>query len=169
MNGHFEEANKKLRNREMSTEERQEVIASMSDNLDTQDNPNVGIFWYDEKKDELFGVNKVQSAQLQFSPKGLKTYNTLDKDWWQKQKQRLLGKGAPLGIFVNDYTSIPRGRVFEREGVGFQLMVGKWIDDYGKDKIENLVKDEFNLQNVPFETIIDTHWDIGHGWSQEFV
>ena len=155
--------------REMSQEERQEVISAMSDNFDNQDDPCVGIFWFDSNKDELFGVNKVQASQILFDSNGLKTYNILHKDWWKKQKHRLQGKNMPLGIFQDDYTSVPRGRVFERKGIGFLLMVGSWINDFGKEHIEDIVKDEFNLQNVPFQIVMDTHWDIGRGWSQEFI
>lgn len=34
--------------------------------------------------------------------------------------------------------------------------------------IEELVKEEFNLQSVPFEIKIDEHWEIVHGWSEEY-
>jgi hypothetical protein len=31
-----------------------------------------------------------------------------------------------------------------------------------------LVKEEFDLQNVSFEVKVDEHWEIGHGWSEEY-
>ena len=77
-----------------------------------------------------------------------------------------------MGVFKNDYTSIPRGRIWEKktdDGSIFQLMTGSWIRDFGQENIEALVKDEFNLQNVPFEVVADVHWDIGHGWSEEYL
>jgi hypothetical protein len=42
-------------------------------------------------------------------------------------------------------------------------MCGSWITDH----IEDLVKEEFDLQTAPFERIIDIHWEIGHGWNEE--
>jgi hypothetical protein len=42
-------------------------------------------------------------------------------------------------------------------------MCGSWIHE----RIEALVKDEFDLQNVPFETTIDEHGELGHGWSED--
>jgi hypothetical protein len=150
--------------REMSKEEEQNVMQSMSDNFDIQDDPEVGIFWYDEKNDELFGVNKANINDLQFNGNGLKTISILHKTWWQKQKHRLISKGKDPGIFIKDYTLIPRGRIFQKIDNTFQLMCGSWMNDH----IENLIKDEFNLQNVPFEKIVNTHWEIGHGWSEEY-
>ena len=44
-------------------------------------------------------------------------------------------------------------------------MCGSWIND----RIVELVKDEFNLGDVPLEIKIDTHWEIGHGWSEEYL
>ncbi|WP_461247609.1 hypothetical protein [Treponema sp. R6D11] len=150
--------------REMSKEERNMVMECMSDNFDSQENPEVGIFWYDEKKDALFGVSKSFADELQFNSNGLKTVRILHQQWWQKEKNKRLSKGEDLDIFNVDYTQIPRGRVFQRKDGTFQLMCGSWITEH----IEKLVKEEFNLQNVPFEVKIDEHWEIGHGWSEEY-
>jgi len=152
----------------MTDEARKEVIETMSDNFDTQDEPQVGIFWYDKDDDELLGVNKAYAGEIPFNQKGLKSIGLLHKTWWQKQRNKLLHKKRPVGIFGNDYTMIPRGRIFQREDGLFQMMCGSWIKDYEEGYIEKLVREEFNLQDVPFETVIDTHWDIGHGWSQEY-
>jgi hypothetical protein len=149
----------------MTARERQTVIQCMADNFENQDDPKVGIFWYDEKADELFGVTKINANELQFNSNGYKTISTLYKSWWQSQQKKALAKGKALGILQNDYTAIPRGRIFQKKDGVFQLMCGSWIND----DIENLVKEEFDLQNVPFERIIDTHWEIGHGWSEEYL
>ena len=149
--------------REMSEHEQQIVMKSMADNFEHQDEPKVGIFWYNDKTDELFGVSKVNANDLKFNSNGLKTISILHKSWWQKEKNKAISKGKDPGIFGKDYTLIPRGRIFQREEDGvFQLMCGKWINDY----IEDLVKDEFDLHNVSFERIINTHWEIGHGWGE---
>jgi hypothetical protein len=147
----------------MSATERKDVMSSMSDNFEIQDEPQVGIFWYDKEADELFGVSKVHADELQFNSNGLKTIRTLHQAWWQRQKNRAVSKGKNPGIFTKDYTQIPRGRIFQQKDGVFQLMCGSWINEH----IVELVKDEFNLQNVSLEVKIDIHWEIGHGWSEE--
>jgi hypothetical protein len=160
----FKDALKENKVREMSEKERKDIINSMSDNFTSQDDPKVGIFWYLPEEDELFGVNKINAEEIQFNSNGIKTISVLHKNWWQKQKNRLISKNKELGIFNKDYTDIPRGRVFQRKDGIFQLMCGSWITD----DIEEMIKEEFDLQNVPYERIIDEHWEIGHGWSEEF-
>jgi len=45
-----------------------------------------------------------------------------------------------------------------------QLMCGSWINEH----IEEIIKEEFDLQTVPLEVKIDEHWEIGHGWSEDY-
>ena len=155
-----EEQCKKARVREMSKDERKMAIDTMSDNFDIQNNPEVGIFWYDEAEDELFGVNKAFASELQFNANGYKNLGILHKDWWKKQQEKMLRKKKPMGILGQDYTSVPRGRIWEKKtdkDAIFQMMCGKWIEDYGREHIEYIVREEFNLQSVPFEIVVDTH------------
>jgi hypothetical protein len=112
----------------------------------------------------LFGISKIEASELQFNYNGLKTIKTLHKSWWQKQKNKAITTGKDLGILIKDYTQIPRGRIFQRKDGVFQLMCGSWIDDH----IIGLVKEEFDLKNIQFEITIDEHWEIGHGWSEEY-
>jgi len=153
-----------IRYKEMSEQEKEVVMETMSENFDYQDEPKVGIFWYDEKTDSLFGVNKSFAGELQYNFNGLKTVRILHKQWWQKEKNKRLSKGEDIGIFSVDYTQIPRGRIFQYKNGTFQLMCGSWINEH----IIDLVKEEFDLQNVPLEVKKDEHWEIGHGWSEEY-
>ena len=123
------------------------------------------MFWYDEVNDELFGVTATYADQLPFNSNGKKTERTLHRNWWRKQQERAKAKKQGVGIFAKDYTNVPRGRIFQSQDGTFELMCGSWINEH----IVELVKDEFNLQNVPLEVKIDTHWELGHGWSEEFV
>jgi hypothetical protein len=148
----------------MSETEREVVMETMADNFVNQDEPKVGIFWYSKDSNELFGISKIEANELQFNSNGLKTIKTLHKSWWQKQKNRAVSTGKDPGIFTKDYTQIPRGRIFQRKDSVFQLMCGSWIDEH----IVDLVKEEFDLKNVQFEIVIDEHWEIGHGWSEEY-
>jgi hypothetical protein len=149
----------------MSAAERKEVMASMSDNFEIQDEPKVGIFWYDTEADELFGVTASFAGELPFNEHGKKTVGTLHKTWWKKQHERAKAKEQFASVFMKDYTKIPRGRIFQRKDGTFELMCGSWINEH----IVELVKDEFNLQKVSLEVKIDIHWEIGHGWNEEYL
>lgn len=140
-------------------------IECMARNLETQSDPMVGIFWYDQYNDELFGVNSVYASELDFYDSSLfsesvKTSKLLHKTKWEKEYFRKKDKR-----FTGDYTKVPRGRVFEIKDSGFCICVGTWIKDH--INVIEMVKEEFQL---PENTIIkiDSHWDIGHGWSEEF-
>lgn len=122
---------------------RESVINSMRDCFEYSEaqHSQIGIFWYDVKKDELFGVNKVDSEHFEFKPSidGLvKMYDKLHKDIWMKEFRH--GKDDR---FVGDYTLVPRGRVAEYKDKGFVVFVGDWIDDYPSAKKEIIY--EFEL------------------------
>lgn len=137
----------------------------MSFNDDYQDEPFVGCFWYDPIKNELYGVGKTMSMDVDFYDstqwnKRVKTGRLLHKNIWQKEFYRKRDSR-----FTGDYTQRPRGRVFEFENEGFKVFTGAWIKDYPEAKEEIMY--EFQLpENSEF--IIDEHWDLGHGWSNEF-
>ena len=150
---------------QMSAAERKTVMASMSDNFKNQEDPKVGIFWYDETSDELFGITASYANELPFNDHGNKTVTTLHKTWWKRQQEKAKAKNQTGSVFLKDYTQVPRGRIFQRKDGTFELMCGSWINEH----IVDIVKDEFNLQNVPLEVIIDSHWEIGHGWSEEYL
>lgn len=135
----------------------------MKENAALQDDPYVGIFWYDPKKNELFGVKSVLAEDVPFKLTDLfdrkaKTCTPLHEKVWRKEHYR---GNDPR--FNYDYTKVPRGRVFEVEDEGFYVMVGSWIEKYPQAK--ELILDEFELpeDNTTFK--IDIHWELGHGWS----
>ena len=123
--------------------------------------PAVGIFWYNPEEDELFDVHQVPISALH---KGLRTINVLHKDVWAKAYFRAKAKGKTDSIYFTDYTQIPRGRVFyEPATKQFTVKVGDWIDEY-EQLLTPLIKDEFNLTDFRYD--IDSHWNIGQGWSE---
>ena len=145
---------------------RESLIKSMADNMDysSQKHPQIGIFWYDPVKDELFGVNKMDPNFIPFSQGydgNIKQYPTLHRDVWKHE----FGKGRD-DRFVGDYTRVPRGRVCEYENEGFKVFVGDWIDDYPQVK-EQIIYDFELPEDVEFKK--DCHWNLGHGWSEEIV
>ena len=138
----------------------------MQHNDQFKDDPYIGSFWYDPERDELFGVYSTLASDAQFYDSKLfdqrvKTGRKLHKDIWRKEQYRNKDKR-----FQGDHTLIPRGRVFQLEDGSFKVMVGDWIDDYPEVKDEIMF--EFQLpENTEF--IKDPHWNIGRGFSDEFL
>lgn len=135
----------------------------MAQSIDEQDDPYVGMFWYDTEKQELFGVRSALAQDRPFTQcnlfnKKAKTCSPLHEAVWKKEFHR---KKDPR--FFGDYTKVPRGRVFEVEDQGFVVCTGSWINDFPEAKDEILF--EFQLpENTQF--VIDQHWELGHGWSE---
>ena len=142
------------------------AIEVMIDSFNEQDEPYLGPFWYDPKKKEVYGQVVSLAKDLQFYSsqiwkKEIKTSSVIQKTIWEKEYFRHKDKR-----FSGDYTLRPRGRVFEFKDEGFKVMVGSWIKDYPEAKEEILYVFQLPKDNTEF--VIDEHWDIGHGWSQEF-
>jgi hypothetical protein len=136
----------------------------MSQNLNNQDSPRVGIFWYDIRHKDLFGVVSAQVSETQVSH-GLASVNTLHVDWWKKQYNKLKFKnnGQEKYPFIGDYKDTPRGRIFYNVNDNiFVIKVGSWINTCPEAK--DLIRDEFNLDNEKYQFEIDQHWEIGFGW-----
>ena len=134
----------------------------MADNKELQDDPEVGIFWYDTKNHELFGIREALAEDVPFKYTSLfssraRTCTPLHEQVWRKEHFR----GAD-SRFNGDYTKIPRGRVFEVEDQGFVICVGSWINDY--PEAVDIIIDRFELPEDS-EILIDSHWELGHGWS----
>jgi len=128
-----------------------------------KDNPEVGIFWYDERIKQLF---EVHSQIVNPLISGVQTYTKLHKTIWQKlraiARQKKKNNQPYDPIYLSDYTKIPRGRIFYKDEI-FYVFIGSWITD----KIKRLIVKQFNLQHVNVVFKIDKHWEIGHGWSTE--
>ncbi|MDR1005511.1 MAG: hypothetical protein LBL74_01420 [Bacteroidales bacterium] len=149
----------------MSEDEREQMMQLMRNNFDCQDEPKLGIFWYDKFGDELFGVVKIEATDVPYvnDKAERKTIKSLHKSWWKKQEMRLAAGKEKNAIFRQDYTQIPRGRIFQRRDGTFEIMCGSWMDD----NIKELIIDEFDLQKQKVEIVIDEHWELGHGWSED--
>ena len=157
---------KVIRLKDDSLFDRDSVIKSMADSFEysSEDHPQIGIFWWDRNKNELFGVNKEDAEHCSFvqSSDGdkIRSYGKLHKDIWTKGQKRSKSE------FQGDYTLVPRGRVSQYLNKGFVVFVGDWIDNYPQAK--NEIIQEFELpKDVIF--IKDEHWNIGHGWSDELI
>lgn len=138
----------------------------MQHNMEYQNEPEVGIFWYDPETDDLFGVKSASVEDVDYYQSNLfgcqvKTCRPLHYKVWEKEYFR--GKDAR---FRGDYTLVPRGRVFYVKDRGPVVVVGHWINDY--PTAEDAILSEFNLPKDT-EFMIDEHWDLGHGWSDKFM
>jgi len=136
----------------------------MANNLYNQDSPRIGIFWYDVRNDDLFGVVSSQVSEAKISD-GLASIYTLHKDYWKKQynKLKFRNNGIEVYPFIGGYQDTPRGRIFyDVKSNLFVIKVGSWINKYLNAKI--LIIDEFNLNEQQYQFEIDQHWEIGSGW-----
>lgn len=141
------------------------AMAAMVNNMQYQDDPYVGIFWYDVNSNRLFGVNSTpaEDAKWYESPQfgnKVRTDKRLHQNIWRRELYKKRDSR-----FFGDYTKVPRGRVFEFENDGFKVYVGNWIKKY--PECRQLIIEEFQLP-ANTEFVIDSHWDLGHGWSDEF-
>lgn len=133
------------------------AIDVMKNNMQYANEPEVVIFWYNVGLHELFDVYSTPASEAtwyKFDQWGtiVRTDRRLHKDIWNKKKRS------------GDHTMIPRGRVFEFKDGGFKIMIGHWVNDH--PEVIDLIMNEFNLPDNT-EVVIDSHWDIGHGWSDE--
>lgn len=157
--------------RKSTDKEHEDAISTMR-NFMAPENPKVGIFWYDYNKEELFGVNKTEVTPEMMKQKQV-THPKLHRNYWQKWHFRAVAKHDTESIFYKEhnYTLIPRGRIFLSDGK-FSVMVGDWIEKgindkpINAEKLHDLICDEFDLPE-DFDFIIDSHWNIGRGWSEK--
>lgn len=149
-----------------STPEVNALKELMRANIEHQDDPEVGIFWYDVENDDLFGVKSASVDELKFYHSTMfnadvKTCKPLHYKVWERENFR--GKDKR---FQGDYTQVPRGRIFYIKDRGFVVITGSWINDYPEAK--DTIRYEFNLpEDTEFQ--IDSHWDLGHGWSDLYM
>lgn len=114
-----------------------------------EENPSVGIFWYDSGSHSLFGVRRqeVTPAQIETAAcDGLPfiIYPETNEEVWQQEK------------FPGDYARIPRGRVSWVVN-RFVVLVGSWARPI-EDELTVLLQSEFSLPSL--ELVYDGHWDV---------
>lgn len=148
-----------------SEEHIQNTMDMMAPNLETQDNPKVGIFWYDVMTKSLFGVVAVDKNSFE-KPNvggGLISCYELHKAVWEKGFNKQKFKYNGVGSFVGDYKDTPRGRIFysPKENT-FIINVGPWIKQH-TECIDEVLQ-EFDLENQNYTIEIAPHWELGCGW-----
>ena len=123
---------------------------------------NIGIFWYDTEKDNLFGVRMTEPVN---NPD---VFGTLHRDVWNEEHNKCFNQYGELveedsPFRTNDYTLVPRGRVSYENGT-YKLYIGSWVHDY--PNVIELVLKTFSINSDDLVVAVNEHWEIGHGWSE---
>lgn len=151
--------NANLQQVEKSDEQYRKMLESMKKYDSPHKKPRIGIFWFNQNTKKLFGVRSMAADSIPFDSNGLRVYPELHRDIWDEvvdDNPEFLGQ---------DYTLIPRGRVTEVYGEGFELWVGSWVIRW-KNILIPQVEKKFNLSDYTLRLVVKKHWEIGHGWSE---
>ena len=146
-------------------DEYRSVLAQMEANRGKGETPKVGIFWYSEGRDELFGVvsHPVDDYSRANASDGRITCSELHEDVWKKEYYRQRYKGDGTGLFIGQYQDKPRGRVFYNiDDETFEVACGKWLQQY--PHVYDMILKEFDLPPERTTAKYAIHWDIGHSW-----
>ena len=157
---------KKIITDNISESEYEEMIRFMENNRGHGNDPKVGIFWWNEQLNELFGV--VSHPTSDYSKPncggGKISCSELHEDVWKKQYYKQKFKKNGIGPFRGPYQDTPRGRIFYNINTDtYEICVGEWINKY-PDAIDEII-DEFDLYNVKHTIEIKDHWNIGQTWN----
>ena len=151
--------------------EHHEFMETMREGMVPENSAEVGLFWYNPERNRLVGVYSYPAMALPFNEKGRKTLRKYHHLEWPSVREEALDNGAQDTIWQEeDYTQVPRGRVFEvqyGDEPYFEVMVGQWINEYPSAKA--LILKRFKLDKNYTEFIYSPHWDIGHGTSEFLI
>jgi len=137
----------------------------MEANRGKGETPKVGIFWYSEGRNELFGVvsHPVDDYSRANASNGRITCSELHEDVWKKEYYKQRYKSEGTGLFIGAYQDKPRGRVFYHiDDDTFEVACGKWLQQY--PHVYDMILREFNLPPERTTAKYAIHWDIGQSW-----
>lgn len=151
----------------MDKDELDAAMKLMASNRGKDDEPKVGIFWYDPRTNDLFGVRSHRvsdytkaNSRTEF---GSISCSEMHEDVWKKEFHRQKYKNGGIGPFTGAYEMVPRGRIFYNpETMSFTIAVGSWIEQF--PQAVALIVKEFNLEGATYEVKTAHHWDIGQKW-----
>ena len=142
-----------------------DMMDAMNANLEEQENPKVGIFWYSPIINDVFGVVSVDAhSQAKIEHRNAVSCKELHKYVWKKRFNYYKYHGGS-NLFVGDYKNTPRGRVFYLPNEDeYDIMVGSWINEHN-EAIEK-IKEAFDLnkEGLNVKVKIGIHWEIGMGY-----
>lgn len=152
------------------TPEKEEQMMAIMKKLYEEAKPKVGIFWYDNRKNELFGVLK----DFAHNHRNNKQFSTLDethRHYWDEQHNAAVATGDKSSPFFNyqNYKQIPRCRACGHAGEQYTVAVGDWFSGYSLDdelQLRDLISDEFNLP-YDFDFVIDETLNLNREWNEQ--
>ena len=117
-------------------------------NSEFSNHPNLGFFCYDVDTDDIFCIQSKLARECNFEYsdefKGkVRTYEESLYDYWQYQCEKNKRRKKADKRFEQEFKSLPKGRIYEKENEGFLVCVGSWINDYSH--VKEWVILEFNL------------------------
>lgn len=150
-----------------SDSELDDAMKLMASNRGKDNEPKVGIFWYEPSSNSLFGVRShIISDYVKPNSKtefGTVSCSEMHEDVWKKEYNKQKYKNNGIGPYTGPYEMKPRGRIFYNPSTEtFTIAVGSWIKDY--PQAVELIVNEFNLGNTYYEVRTASHWDIGQKW-----
>lgn len=143
-----------------------DMMDYMDANLEEQERPKVGIFWYSPRIKDVFGVVAVDAQERAEIEKNrtMVSCKELHKYVWKKKFNYYKYHGGS-DLYVGDYKNTPRGRVFYcPKSNEFIIMVGTWFNDNTEalDKIKNAF--DLNQEGLNVKVEFGDHWEIGMGY-----
>lgn len=150
---------------EFSPEQYEEAMTTMAANRGQDDQPKVGIFWYNRGRHELFGIvaRKTSDFTKANARGGLVTCTEMHEDVWKKEFRKQKYHGDGTGPYIGAYEDKPRGRIFYSPAADeYIIAVGHWINEC--PEVVQLIMEEFNLPSDITSVQIAEHWDIGQKW-----
>lgn len=154
--------------KQFSDDELDEAMRLMESNRGKDGEPKVGIFWFDPRHNDLFGVRSHRVSDY-LKPNARSEYSSVScsemhEDVWKKEYHRQKYKNNGLGPYVGAYEMTPRGRIFYNPDTEeFTIAVGSWIKQY--PHAVALIEEEFNLKGTKHSVKTAHHWDIGQRWN----
>lgn len=145
--------------------EEKAVMDQMAANRGKDNEPKVGIFWYNRATNQLYGVvsHRVSDYTKANASEGRITCSEMHEDVWKKEFRKQKYQYGGQGPFIGAYQDKPRGRVFYHIVDGtYEVAVGKWLEEYPQ-AYEVIIK-EFNLPPDKTTAKYAFHWDIGQSW-----
>jgi len=148
-------------------EELDEAMRMMAANRGKDNEPKVGIFWYNPQTNELFGVRSHRTSDYT-KPNARSEFGTIScsemhEDVWKKEYHRQKHKNNGVGPYHGAYEMVPRGRIFYNpKNEEYTIAVGSWIEQYPQAIL--LIEEEFNLKETHHVVKKAYHWDIGQKW-----
>lgn len=152
---------------EFSKSELEGAMAYMEANRGRDGEPKVGIFWYDPRQKELFGVRSHLASDYakanSRSEFGGVSCSEMHEDVWKHEFHRQKYKNGGVGPYVGAYEDTPRGRIFySPDQDTYTIAVGSWIHQH--PEAIAMIEKEFNLAGTNHQVKTAYHWDIGQRW-----